>query len=59
MTPSALAAELVEIVADVCNCHAMWSQHQGPVTIDEAAKIAARIERYMEVMCAKASANAP
>lgn len=50
-TPSQLAFELVEIVAEVCNVHAMWSEHQQAITINEMAKISAKIEKHLEQRC--------
>jgi hypothetical protein len=42
-----VAAELVEIVADVCNCQAMWTQHPDAVTAAELVAIETRIVRYL------------
>ena len=55
MTPSKLAAELVEIVAEECDINVMWSQHATPLSINEAARVAARIERYMKEVCTQTS----
>lgn len=47
MTPATLAAELIEIVADVCNCKAMWTQHPDALTCAEVVAIETRIVRYL------------
>jgi hypothetical protein len=46
MTPALLAGELVHLVGEVTGANPTWQRR--PLTIAEAATIAARIERLME-----------